>query len=420
MYCFFYTLAHMRLADAVLLNYSLPLFMPFVESAWLGEEFPRRLWTPVLVGFVGLIVILRPGEGLIEPVALRGRGLRALRRRGPGRRAAADPHRARDPHRLLFRDHRHRALRRSRRRVLADAARAACGGRSIAMGVTATIGPARHDARVRPCAGGPGGALHLLGGGVRGGAGLAVLAPAPRRLHGGGGPARGGGRDPLPAPQSRPRPRWRRRARPPSEARHSASSSSAKGAPARRFSVSRAWRTAANSSSRCAQQRSAADDGLLVGQLLHLRGQVHHAAARRRWRSFRAACARPAARPRGRRARAPRAGRPPSGASRAGRCPAAPAGTPAWSWRAARPARPSRPGPPARGDPVRRRCGVRRRRGGASRYPAPEDGLELLGPDGLGDVVVHPRGQAPLAVAHHRARGEGDDRRVPRALPARG
>ena len=72
MYAFFYTLAHMRLADAVLLNYSLPLFMPFVESAWLGEEFPRRLWTPVLVGFLGVLVILRPGEGLMEPVALLG------------------------------------------------------------------------------------------------------------------------------------------------------------------------------------------------------------------------------------------------------------------------------------------------------------------------------------------------------------
>jgi drug/metabolite transporter (DMT)-like permease len=72
MYCFFYTLAHMRLADAVLLNYSLPLFMPFVESVWLGEEFPRKLWTPVLVGFLGVIVILRPGSGLMEPVALVG------------------------------------------------------------------------------------------------------------------------------------------------------------------------------------------------------------------------------------------------------------------------------------------------------------------------------------------------------------
>ena len=72
MYCFFYTLAHMRLADAVLLNYSLPIFMPFVESAWLGEEFPRRLWTPVLLGFLGVIVILRPGSGVMEPVALLG------------------------------------------------------------------------------------------------------------------------------------------------------------------------------------------------------------------------------------------------------------------------------------------------------------------------------------------------------------
>jgi drug/metabolite transporter (DMT)-like permease len=72
MYCFFYTLAHMRLADAVLLNYSLPIFIPFVESAWLGEDFPRRLWIPVAVGFVGVIVILRPGSGLMEPVALLG------------------------------------------------------------------------------------------------------------------------------------------------------------------------------------------------------------------------------------------------------------------------------------------------------------------------------------------------------------
>lgn len=72
MYCFFYALAHLGLADAVLLNYSLPLFMPFVESAWLGEEFPRRLWTPVLVGFLGVILILRPGTGLVQPVALIG------------------------------------------------------------------------------------------------------------------------------------------------------------------------------------------------------------------------------------------------------------------------------------------------------------------------------------------------------------
>jgi len=72
MYLFFYAIAHMRLADAVLLNYSLPLFMPFVESLWLKEPFPRRLWRPIVLGFAGIVVILRPGGGVFEPVAVFG------------------------------------------------------------------------------------------------------------------------------------------------------------------------------------------------------------------------------------------------------------------------------------------------------------------------------------------------------------
>jgi drug/metabolite transporter (DMT)-like permease len=72
MYCFFYALGHMRLADAILLNYSIPLFMPFVESAWLGEPFPRRLLSVILLGFAGVLLILKPGQGLFQPVALLG------------------------------------------------------------------------------------------------------------------------------------------------------------------------------------------------------------------------------------------------------------------------------------------------------------------------------------------------------------
>lgn len=72
MYCFFYAIAHLRLADAVLLNYSLPLFMPFVESAWLREPFPRRLWWPILVGFLGIVLILRPGTGVFRLAAVVG------------------------------------------------------------------------------------------------------------------------------------------------------------------------------------------------------------------------------------------------------------------------------------------------------------------------------------------------------------
>ncbi len=72
MYCFFYAIGHMRLADAVLLNYSLPLFVPFIERAWLHEPVPASLWPPILLGFLGLVVILRPGAGVFEPVALVG------------------------------------------------------------------------------------------------------------------------------------------------------------------------------------------------------------------------------------------------------------------------------------------------------------------------------------------------------------
>ena len=72
MACFFYAIAHMRLPDAVLLNYSLPLFMPFVEALWLKEPVPRRLWGPVGVGFLGIVMILKPGIGVFQPVALVG------------------------------------------------------------------------------------------------------------------------------------------------------------------------------------------------------------------------------------------------------------------------------------------------------------------------------------------------------------
>lgn len=70
MYCFFYAISRLRLADAVLLNYTLPLFLPAIERLWLGEPIPRRLWPPLAVGFLGILLILKPGIGVFQPVAL--------------------------------------------------------------------------------------------------------------------------------------------------------------------------------------------------------------------------------------------------------------------------------------------------------------------------------------------------------------
>ncbi len=70
MYCFFLALARLPLAEAVLLNYSLPLYMPLIERLWLKQPLPPRVWPPLLVGFAGIALVLRPGPGVFRPAAL--------------------------------------------------------------------------------------------------------------------------------------------------------------------------------------------------------------------------------------------------------------------------------------------------------------------------------------------------------------
>jgi drug/metabolite transporter (DMT)-like permease len=72
MYCFFYAVAHLPLAEAVLLNYSAPLFIPFIAWLWLREPMTRRVLFAIGLGFVGVALILKPGLSLFTPVALVG------------------------------------------------------------------------------------------------------------------------------------------------------------------------------------------------------------------------------------------------------------------------------------------------------------------------------------------------------------
>jgi drug/metabolite transporter (DMT)-like permease len=70
MYCFFYAVARLPLAEAVLLNYSAPLFIPFIATLWLKEPMSRRVLFAIGLGFVGVVLILKPGISLLAPVAL--------------------------------------------------------------------------------------------------------------------------------------------------------------------------------------------------------------------------------------------------------------------------------------------------------------------------------------------------------------
>lgn len=60
----------LKLADAVALYFTVPLFMLGLAGPLLGETVGWRRITAVLVGFLGVIVMLRPGAGVFEPAAL--------------------------------------------------------------------------------------------------------------------------------------------------------------------------------------------------------------------------------------------------------------------------------------------------------------------------------------------------------------
>ncbi|MBT5131407.1 MAG: DMT family transporter [Rhodospirillaceae bacterium] len=69
MLCGFYAITHLPLADAVFISYARALFIIPLAVLFLGEVVRLRRWTATAVGFVGVIIMLRPG-GEIEPATL--------------------------------------------------------------------------------------------------------------------------------------------------------------------------------------------------------------------------------------------------------------------------------------------------------------------------------------------------------------
>jgi drug/metabolite transporter (DMT)-like permease len=57
---FFYAIARLPLATAVTLNYTAPLFLAGLSAWWLKEKHGRGLIGAVLLGFVGIVLLLRP------------------------------------------------------------------------------------------------------------------------------------------------------------------------------------------------------------------------------------------------------------------------------------------------------------------------------------------------------------------------
>lgn len=63
-------IAAMPIADAVAIYFTLPLFVAALAGPMLGEKVRLERWLAILAGFLGVLIMIRPGAGVFEPAAL--------------------------------------------------------------------------------------------------------------------------------------------------------------------------------------------------------------------------------------------------------------------------------------------------------------------------------------------------------------
>lgn len=66
-YCIGRALLTVNLAEVVLLNNSAPLFIPFIIWFWHKSKISLGLWISLIIGFIGIFIILRPGFEEVGP-----------------------------------------------------------------------------------------------------------------------------------------------------------------------------------------------------------------------------------------------------------------------------------------------------------------------------------------------------------------
>lgn len=67
---FFTSLMHLPLAEATALVFVAPLFITAISALFLGEVVGWRRWLAVIVGFIGVLIAIRPGGAAFQPVSL--------------------------------------------------------------------------------------------------------------------------------------------------------------------------------------------------------------------------------------------------------------------------------------------------------------------------------------------------------------
>ena len=66
MQVFFYNIAHIPLADAMTFSRTAPIFTAILAFFFLKEHIGWKGWVAVFFGFVGIVMVMKPGELMLS------------------------------------------------------------------------------------------------------------------------------------------------------------------------------------------------------------------------------------------------------------------------------------------------------------------------------------------------------------------
>ncbi len=66
----FFALQYLQLAETGAIQFSVPILIALLSAWWLGERLDVRRWLAILGGFVGVLLVIRPGSHAFHPVIL--------------------------------------------------------------------------------------------------------------------------------------------------------------------------------------------------------------------------------------------------------------------------------------------------------------------------------------------------------------
>ena len=63
----FFALQFLQLAETAAVQFSVPILIALISAGFLGEKLDTKRWVAICVGFVGVLIIIRPGSHSFHP-----------------------------------------------------------------------------------------------------------------------------------------------------------------------------------------------------------------------------------------------------------------------------------------------------------------------------------------------------------------